>query len=181
MSRYRPQHIIDTVIIHCADTPNGRFHTAADIDAWHGPDREERGLKPFRRDPDALHGRGPWQGKGRHAPELQHIGYHFVIYTTGAVAVGRRLTETGAHARGHNAHSIGICLVGRDAYSRAQWDSLRKFIQTTQRHRSANGWPELRVIGHRDVSANRTCPGFDVQSWLDGGMTPLADHLFNPS
>lgn len=181
MSRYRKQHEIDTLIIHCSDTPNGRFHTAADVDYWHGADREKRGLQPFRRHPDALIGAGPWQGLGRHAAELAHIGYHFVIYTNGAVAVGRRLTETGAHARGWNNRSIGVCLIGRDKFTPAQWSALARHVRTTQRHREANHWEKLNVIGHRQVNKRKTCPGFDVQSWLDAGMTPLPGHLFNPS
>ena len=66
MSAYRPLSAIDEIIIHCADVPNGRETTAADIDRWHG----ER-QPPFHRDPRALTGEGPWAGRGPAAAPLQ--------------------------------------------------------------------------------------------------------------
>lgn len=170
MSRYRPLSQIDEIIVHCADTPNGRPFTAADIDRWHG----ERG---FRRDPRALTGEGPWAGQGPHASELAHIGYHYVIRVNGVVEVGRRLTETGAHCRGRNGRSIGVCLVGRDRFSPAQWRSLRKLVEAEQRDRRRDGRPPLAVYGHRRFNRRKTCPNFDVAAWLAGGLEPLQDHL----
>lgn len=156
MSTYRPESSINQIIIHCADVPNGRWTTADDIDRWHG----ERG---FKRDPKLI---------GNHQPKLKHIGYHFVIYINGALALGRHIKETGAHAAGHNTRSIGICLIGRDKYSRAQWDALKYRVTTLQ-----NQFKGARVIGHRQVNPGKTCPGFDVQAWIDGGMEPLAEHI----
>ena len=40
------------------------------------------------------------------------IGYHYVIKRNGLVEAGRPVSISGAHAKGHNADSIGICLVG---------------------------------------------------------------------
>ena len=172
MSRYRPLSQIDEIIIHCADVPNGRETTAADIDRWHG----ER-QPPFHRDPRALTGEGPWAGRGPHAAGLRHIGYHYVIRVNGVVEVGRRLTETGAHCRGRNLRSIGVCLAGRDRFTLAQWEALRGLVNATQRDREADHLPRLAVFGHRDFNAHKTCPGFDVAAWLDNGLAPLAGHI----
>lgn len=40
------------------------------------------------------------------------IGYHFYIRKNGVVAQHRKLLEVGAHARGFNRCSIGICYEG---------------------------------------------------------------------
>lgn len=102
---------IDSIIIHCAYTPPGMDIGATEIRRWHV---EERGWKD--------------------------IGYHYVVRRDGDVEPGRDLDgdgdvveEVGAHAAGHNAHSIGICLVGGRAeddqapdcnFTPAQWSSL---------------------------------------------------------
>ncbi|MES9873136.1 MAG: N-acetylmuramoyl-L-alanine amidase [Candidatus Sedimenticola sp. 6PFRAG7] len=174
MSDYRLEHQIDTIVIHCSATPNGRFHTATDIDNWHGPDREKRGKRPFRRHPDARIGDGKWQGKGYHAKDLAHIGYHFVIRTDGVTQVGRRLSETGAHARGWNTRSIGICLIGMDQFSLAQWVTLKKLVESLQRNRYAKELPPIKeVIGHHQVASYKTCPGFSVPDWVTNEMRPV--------
>jgi len=170
MSRYRPESHITELIIHCAATPNGRPFTAEDIDRWHA----ERG---FRRDPRALDGRGPWAGWGLHASRLLHIGYHYVIRVNGVVEVGRRRTETGAHCRGRNATSIGVCLIGTDRFTPAQWQALARLVQAEQQRQADLHLPPLTVCGHRVFNRHKTCPGFDVAAWLDGGRVPLADHL----
>lgn len=169
---------IDLIVVHCSATPSGkalgtglgnRRRTAAQIiDGWH----MQRG---FARQPDAV---------AAYNSGLPHIGYHYVIDLDGLVQGGRRLSEVGAHVAGHNANSIGICLVGgaeRVAqYSRAQWASLKQLVTTLRLQR-----PTARVVGHRNLSPDangdgtvqpaewtKTCPGFDVAGWLAARCTP---------
>ena len=158
MSTYRAQSQIDEIIIHCSATPNGRWQTVEDIDRWHG----ER-TPPFQRSTELMR---------YQAPRLSHIGYHFVIYTTGAVVTGRGINETGAHARRHNVRGIGICLIGDDRFSIDQWQSLKYNIAGLKAR-----FPHARILGHNEINPHKTCPGFDVQAWLDGGMQPLDDHI----
>ena len=73
---------IKEIIIHCSATKEGRNFTVADIDRWH----RERGFFC--------------------------IGYHFVIYRDGSIHVGRSVEEVGAHCKGHNTVSIGVCYIG---------------------------------------------------------------------
>lgn len=40
------------------------------------------------------------------------IGYHYYIRRDGTVVNTRALELVGAHAKGHNAHSIGVCYEG---------------------------------------------------------------------
>lgn len=169
MSRWRDPSKIDLIVIHCSATPNGEWVDAQTIDRWH----HERGFA--RADRFRL----------RQNQQLASIGYHFVVYTNGAVMTGRHLEETGAHAFGHNLRSIGICLIGTDAYSRAQWEALAANVRgLIERH------PGCRVLGHRDLSEDvngdglierwewhKTCPGFDVATWFAGDMRPLPGHL----
>lgn len=162
MSTYRSTSLIDTIILHCADTPNGAHWSAADIDDWH------RERKFYRHQLT--------RGQTNVTPYLKHIGYHFVIETTGTIVAGRSLTETGAHAKNHNTSSIGICLVGTDKYTIDQWHALKMLVKSLQ----ARLGSDLNIIGHRDVDPHKTCPGFDVRQWLDSGMGMPLDHLFQP-
>lgn len=137
---------IDTIVIHCSATPNGRWTTAPDIDRWH----DDRGFE--RRD--------HW--RERFNPEYKAIGYHFVIYTDGTVVTGRHLDEVGAHASGHNARSIGICMIGTSAYTMEQWRALDGLVAKMRTR-----YPSAKVMGHRDLpDVHKTCPGFDVATWL---------------
>lgn len=148
---------IDKLIIHCADTPNGESKwDASDIDFWHQ-------LRDMKRDP-------AWVKDN--APELKHIGYHGVILIDGTFVPCRSVDEKGAHCAGANSHSIGWCLIGRDAFTPAQWETLKAKTEELLREHSG-----LAVFGHRDLNASKTCPGFDVGAWLDRGMEPLDDHI----
>lgn len=148
---------ITQIIVHCAATPNGKHFTTADINRWH----RERG---FKRSPE-------WMA--RQNKDLDAIGYHFAIYVNGAVATGRHLEEVGAHAQNFNQKSIGVCLIGTDAFTPAQWESLRANISGLQKQ-----FPGVKVVGHRDLpDVHKSCPGFDVTAWLAADMAPLAGHV----
>ena len=145
---------ITTVVLHCSDTPNSSDRWGIDdIDDWHA----SRG---FKRD-DVFR-----QGSHR------HVGYHKVIHVDGSTHLGRTLEEEGAHCKGLNGCSVGICLMGSTAFSRAAWTSLRAEIVILT---EILGRP-LAVVGHRDYS-DKDCPGFDTHLFLVGGMAPLPDHL----
>ena len=127
---------IDKIIIHCSATPEGRDISTETIRSWH------------------VKGNG-WSD----------IGYHFVIELDGAVKNGRALHKMGAHTRGENAHSIGVCYVGgidknknaKDTRTDAQKNSLNKLISALMLDHS-----EASVHGHNEFSA-KACPSFDVQ------------------
>lgn len=157
---------IDTVIIHCSATPNGRFHTVKDVDQWHGPGRVQASKKPFLRRPHLL---------TKHQPHLKHIGYHFVIRMDGVLETGRALEEVGAHAYKHNTHSVGICLVGKDKFTLSQWKTLESLVLTLK-----TALPNVQqVIGHNDLTNFKTCPGFKVHRWLQNELKPLPEHILN--
>jgi len=110
-----------------------------------------------------------------HNSHLSSIGYHFVISASGLVSTGRHIDEIGAHAKGFNANSIGICMVGLDAFSQAQWDELKKLVEQL-----LGKYPEARVAGHCELNKLKTCPNFFVPKWMEGKRAALADHLYTP-
>ena len=136
---------IRRIILHCsANGPDSRI-----------------GAKEIRRYhtlPVAQGGRG-WED----------IGYHFVIRRNGTVDQGRKLEYQGAHCAGYNAGSIGICLVGgidksgrpQDNFEPLQFEVLAELLRELRKR-----WPKASIHGHNEF-ANKACPVFDVQKFLD--------------
>lgn len=126
---------INKIIIHCSDTPASMDIGAKEIDQWH----KERG----------------WL----------EIGYHDVMRRTGEIEEGRSVDKVGAHTKGHNKDSIGVCMVGgyngENNFTEAQFKSLARLIRA---YRAM--YPNAVVNGHRDFS-NKQCPSFDVHKWME--------------
>lgn len=95
------------------------------------------------------------------------IGYHFGIEAVQdqswsapvfEVLFGRMPDQPGAHTKGRNHDSLGICCVGNfdaDYPPEAQWDLA---LRLTRWLMSIYGIPRDRIFGHRHF-ANKTCPG----------------------
>lgn len=139
---------IDTIVVHC---------TATRPQWWEGKSAEEK-VREVR----------DWHVSGR---GWSDIGYHLLIDRYGTVVKGRPIERAGAHARGHNATSIGIALFGghgsastdkfEDHFTPEQDKALRSQIDLLQRdHRGIK-----KIIGHNEVAA-KACPGFQVGPWL---------------
>jgi N-acetylmuramoyl-L-alanine amidase len=96
---------------------------------------------------------------------FRDVGYHWIIRRDGTLEEGRPEGTPGAHVRGHNSGTIGICWVGGlDRVSgpnvgvwnatAAQEDALVRLITDIQKR-----WPDAkRVIGHKDLVPTE-CPG----------------------
>jgi hypothetical protein len=160
---------IDLIVIHCSASPNGVWISPEQIDRWHA----ERG---FHRNPAAI---------VANRPTLPHIGYHWVITADGTAWPCRAIDEVGAHAAGHNANSIGVCMVGTNAFFLRQWESLHKLIATSaygaqERAGIRESYPiaasraveilaerGVRVVGHRDLSPDTDGDGVvEPHEWL---------------
>lgn len=189
---------VNLVVIHCSATASGQrlqrgkpgdvgYQSCAQIiDAWHA----ERGFQRSAAACAALN------------PHLPHIGYHYVVDLDGQVFTGRGLDEVGAHAKDHNAASIGICLVGgaeaQAQFTPAQWKALKNLVLTLRMQTGVPLQPPRRnglqvadgMCGHRDLSADlnadgaitptewvKTCPGFEVADWLANLLEPLPAHM----
>ena len=89
---------------------------------------------------------------------FRDVGYHYVIERNGAIRCARPIQVPGAHAKGHNHDSIGICCVGNnldpdEKWDQAQQDGLRRLIEALRLV-----WPELEIFAHREVGQT-ACPG----------------------
>lgn len=141
---------IDTIIIHCSATREGQDVRASDIDKWH----RERGFAC--------------------------IGYNYVICIDGTIEEGRPLSMNGAHCKGWNTHSIGVCYIGgldkagnpKDTRSEAQKKSMYQLVRSLLLK-----YPIKWIMGHRDTSPDlngdgkitpnewiKQCPCFDVKA-----------------
>ena len=131
---------ITEIIVHCTATPEGRWHTVADVDHWH----RQRGFFG--------------------------IGYHFLVLLDGTIATGRPLWRVGAHCTGHNTHSVGICYVGgldaqgkpKDTRTPEQRKAMQQLIQLLK-----SVFVGATVYGHRDFAA-KACPCFDAKKEYEG-------------
>lgn len=135
---------IDTIVIHCADTPSTMDIGAKEIRNWHVNDNK-------------------WSD----------IGYHYVIRRNGTVEKGRNIETIGAHVSGHNKNSVGICLVGGkpikgqkrdiDLFTVEQLESLESLLFNLKGFLQNSN---VKIVGHCDLDSKKTCPNFDVQKWL---------------
>jgi len=99
-------------------------------------------------------------------------GYHLVIEESGELILGRPIDTVGAHVKGHNSHSIGICLTGNNCEPTQRWNGDQ--LETLDRTLSVLTvlFPDAIVLGHRDLPGTATeCPGLDVRELL--GLHPL--------
>jgi hypothetical protein len=146
---------IDHIVVHCSGTSPGWNIGAEEIRALHGSS------------PNLT---VPWDGSTLPGKGWADIGYHWVIRRDGRLEPGRNPKIAGAHAKGYNSHSIGVCLVGgvdapggrADAnFSIAQYGALEELLrELTWQHKNAE------VLGHRDLpDVAKACPSFDVKSW----------------
>jgi N-acetyl-anhydromuramyl-L-alanine amidase AmpD len=99
------------------------------------------------------------------------IGYHYVIRRNGELETGRPLERAGAHVRGHNKNSVGVCLIGgvddrgnpEANYTKEQWERLQAIVNIL-----SHKFPSADVMGHNDLYSGKACPCFDVKEWWYG-------------
>lgn len=140
---------INMIVIHCSATEQDHDHRSADIRKWH----KARGFKD--------------------------IGYHYIIRIDGTVEKGRDITEPGAHAKGYNLNSIGVCYVGGlkngkpyDTRTKEQIKSMNNIVTNLKACFDIS-----EIVGHRDLSVDlngdgviskdewmKACPCFNVKS-----------------
>ena len=131
---------IEKIIIHCSATPEGKHYSVDTIRKWH--------LKRGWRD----------------------IGYHFVIDLQGNVDEGRPIEQTGAHTKGENFDSIGICYIGGVEAEKKDGEWIAKDTRTIEQKEALEDllcrlkglYPNAVVYGHNDFSS-KACPCFNAK------------------
>ena len=125
---------VNEIIIHCSDTEASVSIPRNTFVQWHVNERR-----------------------------FSDVGYHFIIQPDGSITLGRSLKYVGAHCKGRNLHSIGVCYVGgrlngqyADTRTPMQKSTLIQLIKDL-----CNSFPISKISGHRDYS-RRACPCFDA-------------------
>ena len=128
------------IIIHCSATREGQDIKAKTIKQWH----KDRGF--------------------------DDIGYHYVIDLDGTIEKGRDEALVGAHCKGHNATSIGICYVGgcdknmkpKDTRTPEQKRSMLSLVRKLVNKYKI---PVTQIWAHHDFDKHKACPSFDVSEF----------------
>jgi len=140
------------IVLHCSDSG---FGNAALIAKWHTEERQ-------------------WK----------NIGYHYVILNghlssnayhagyNGHIETGRPLDsdpfiqyyEKGAHVRGHNFNSVGICLIGKTGqFTSQQIESAKALIYTLE-----NQFGEIELYQHSELDHKKPyCAGLDMKEFRE--------------
>jgi len=126
---------INKIIVHCSATREGENFEVAEIRKWHL------------------------------ARGFNDIGYHFYIDLYGEIHKGRDISKIGAHCKGHNRNSIGLCYCGgveadgktpKDTRNTEQKDALLCVLRTLKAM-----YPNAVIHSHNDF-ANKACPSFNA-------------------
>ena len=126
---------INKIIVHCSATREGENYEVAEIRKWHL------------------------------ARGFSDIGYHFYIDLYGEIHKGRDIAKIGAHCKGHNRNSIGVCYCGgveadgktpKDTRYDCQKESLIAVLRTLKAM-----YPNAVIHSHNDF-ANKACPSFNA-------------------
>lgn len=139
---------VEYIVVHCSATPEGLDLNANDINRMH------------------------------RARNFSMIGYHKVVKLNGAVEDGRPMDRQGAHVRGYNHKSVGICYIGGLDASRKAKDTRTDFQVVAMANEIVSlkkKFPNAKVVGHRDLSPDldgdgvvephewmKQCPCFDA-------------------
>lgn len=102
------------------------------------------------------------------ARQINGVGYHHVIRADGVLQRGRPLSVPGAHAAGHNTHSIGLCVTGDNTREEWAWTTAQKNQLANYVRWFREFFPDAAILGHRDLPGAKTvCPGLDVRKLLN--------------
>lgn len=140
---HREIAVIKCVILHCSASDRPEDDDISVIDRWH----KERGL--------------------------DKVGYHYFIRKSGVIQKGRKLFEIGAHCKGQNTASVGVCLSGNHKFTEAQFKSaalifhdLYEILPNLGRH---------AIFPHFLFNHNKTCPNFSVKELLKFNDVQLSE------
>ena len=142
------------LVLHCTATPEGREVSAADIRHWHC-------------DPPSKGGQG-WK----------QVGYTDLIHLDGKV---ERLVDNNEDAEvdpweitngaaGYNSVSRHVVYAGgvakdgktaKDTRTERQKQAMAEYVRDFH-----SRFPQIRIVGHRELNPKKACPSFDVQAWL---------------
>ena len=127
--------LINEIIIHCSDTRTNKYFSIDTIRGWH----LSRGFSD--------------------------VGYHYYIQLDGTVWNGRPIEITGAHCKGRNKSTIGVCFEGGLNPDGSKWDSPTEEQIINYKALEDDLFEEfgtLEVNPHSKYSS-KSCPNFDIE------------------
>lgn len=86
------------------------------------------------------------------------FGYHYFIDKSGALKAGRAENYHGAHTKGYNEKSIGICLAGNFDQTMPTEAQIKTLTFLLKDIRTRYTIPVENIVPHR-AFANKTCYG----------------------
>ena len=126
---------INEIIIHCSDTFYDMDIGVDEIRRWH-------------------------TAKG-----WNDIGYHYVVRRNGTIEKGRKDNVIGAHCRGHNKISIGVCFVGGkrgNGMGMNNFTNIQMVKGLVLITELTDKYPDVSIHGHNEFSKKK-CPVFDIK------------------
>ncbi len=99
-----------------------------------------------------------------HDERFGFTGYHYYITREGDVYQTRHENLIGAHAKGYNQHSIGVCYEGgldrngnpADTRTPAQKATLWHLLRALRQD-----YPDAKILGHSELpGVHKSCPNF---------------------
>ena len=96
------------------------------------------------------------------------IGYHYIIEATGQLLRGRTIETIGAHTKGFNRDSVGVCVTGDNTRDAEKWGLAQTAVLFDLVDAFRLVFPDIVVVGHRDLRPTE-CPGVDIKKLLKKG------------
>ena len=138
---------VKKIILHCSASQDSLDIGSREIKILHMLDKRQK---------------VEWNGTMVNGKGWTDIGYHYVIRRSGMVERGRPLDKMGAHVRGHNNDSIGICWIGLNDMTTKQLRSLKVIVKTLMMKYNLD---IDDVFGHYEFDSGKTCPNIDMNKF----------------
>lgn len=118
---------VDKIILHCSDSDFWQHDDISVIDKWH----KSKG----------------WDG----------VGYQLFVKKTGQIQLGRFLNQDGAHTKGYNKNTIGVCMSGKNDFPQ-----LMQTIDLLLYLVKSFSLSVDDIYGHYELNKSKTCPNLDM-------------------
>ena len=146
---------INQIILHCSDSSFGDVATIRD---WH----LERNFSDIGYHHVILNG-------------VRHYGSVYDESLDGVIEHGRPIETPGAHCKGQNEDSIGICLIGKNSFTCEQMFNLRNLLLNLMKKHDLK--PE-NVYPHHHYNLNKSCPNWDIDD-IRGRLRTVKVKIYN--
>ena len=140
------------LVIHGTATPEGREMTSADIRHWHcDPKPKGNGWKQVGYT-DMFHLDGKCERLVNNNEDAEVDPWEVTNGAAGFNSVSRHIVYVGGCDRS---------LQAKDTRTEAQKKAMEEYVKEFHRKH-----PDVKIVGHRQLNASKSCPSFSVPRWL---------------